>query len=93
MTFRDIRSDQKYTELLVENVKSSQGNWQKLPHHVFGDIMKIMGRERPENLQKCRQVSQRWNVMMSQMTLINKYIVRTIGQWDRGSDRHTYTGM
>ena len=52
------------------------GNWQNLPHHVFGDIMTIMGRESIQDFQKCREVCQSWNVMMSQMTKYEKDTIR-----------------
>ena len=50
--------------------------WQNLPHHIFGDIMTMMGRESLQDLQKGRQVCQSWNVMMSQMTKYEKATIR-----------------
>ena len=54
----------------------SCGNWQNLPHHVFGDIMTMAGRESLQNVQNCRQVCQSWNVMISLMTKYNKDSIR-----------------
>ena len=54
----------------------SCGNWQNLPHHVFGDIMTMAGRESLQNVQNCRQVCQSWNVMISLMTKHNKDTIR-----------------
>ena len=73
-----IRTDKKYTELHIKNVEKAlaHGNWQKLPHHVFGDIMTMTGRESLLDLQKCRQVCQSWNVMISQMTKFKKDIIK-----------------
>ena len=67
MTIREIRPDQEST---IEIVKMSPGpgNWQNLPHYIFGDLMSMMARENLHELQKCRQVCQSWNVMTSQMT-------------------------
>ena len=61
----------------MQNIKMSPtGNWQNLPHHVFGDIMTMMGRKSLQDLQKSRQVCQSWNVMMSQMTKYEKSNIR-----------------
>ena len=72
------RSDQKSTELHIKNVKMSPapGSWQNLPHHVFGEVMTMMGRERHQDIPKCSQVCQSWNVMMSQMTKYEKDTIR-----------------
>ena len=59
-----------------QNIKFSFGNWQKLPYHVFDDIMIMMGRESLNDLQKCRKVCKSWNVMMSQMTKYEKDSIR-----------------
>ena len=83
----------KKARISGQSLNQQRTSWKNLPDLVFDDVMMMAGQASFEDLCKCRQVCQRWNVMMSQMTLINKYIVRTIGQWDRGSDRHTYTGM
>ena len=48
-----------------------------MPHFVFGEVMTMMGRESIQALQKCRQVCQSWNVMMSQMTKYNKDTIKT----------------
>ena len=48
--------------------------WQNLPDLIFGEIMMmLMGLE---ELQKCRQVCQKWNVMISQMTRLKKDQIR-----------------
>ena len=82
MTFRDIRSDQKSTELLFENVKKSPSprNWHNLPHHILGDIhiMTMIGRKSLQDLQKGRQVCQSWNVMISQMIKDEKDTIRRL---------------
>ena len=52
--------------------------WKNLPALIFSDIMMILGRNNHEELKKCRQVSQRWNVKISQMTKSNKDTI--IGQ-------------
>ena len=83
----------KKARISSQSLNQQRTSWKNLPDLVFDDVMMMAGQASFEDLCKCRQICQRWNVMMSQMTLINKYIVRTIGQWDRGSDRHTYTGM
>ena len=46
--------------------------WKNLPALIFSDIMMILGRNNHEELKKCRQVSQRWNVKISQMTKSKK---------------------
>ena len=53
-------------------------NWQNLPHHVFGNIitMAMTGRDIHQNLQKCRQVSYSWNIMITQMTKHEKKYIR-----------------
>ena len=51
VAIREIRSGLKSTED-IKNFKMSRGNWQNLPHHVFGDIMTMMGRERLNDLQQ-----------------------------------------
>ena len=43
-------------------------DWQNLFGLIFSDIMMMLGLESFEVLQKCRQVCQNWNVMLSQMT-------------------------
>ena len=62
--------------------------WQYLPDLILGEIMvMLMGLEK---LQKCRQVCQKWNVMISQMTKNKKNIIwskadstRFYGKWWR----------
>ena len=68
----------KYNGGDSHNVKTSPspGSWQNLPHHVFGDIITIIGKESLQDLQKCRQVSKSWNMMMSQVTKYNKDTIR-----------------
>ena len=56
---------------------SSAGNWQNFPNHVFDEvIMTMMGGDILQNVHKCRQVCQSWNVMMSQMTKYEKGNIR-----------------
>ena len=60
---------------------SSAGNWQNLPNHVFDEvIMTMMGGDILQNVHKCRQVCQSWNVMMSQMTKKDKDTIRREAQ-------------
>ena len=68
----------KYNGGNSHNVKTSPapGSWKNLPHHVFGDIMTMLGRESIQDLQKCRQVTQSWYRMMSQMTKYKKDTIR-----------------
>ena len=57
---------------------SSAGNWQNLPNHVFDEvIMTMMGGDILQNVHKCRQVCQSWNVMMSLMTKYEKDTIRS----------------
>ena len=78
VALREIRSDQKSTKLIVQDVKLSPapGNWQNLPNHVFGEVMSMLGRESLNHLQKCRHICQSWNLMMSQMTKYEKDNIR-----------------
>ena len=60
--------------------------WQNLPDLIFSDIMLMMGLsvQSPsmigdgciEDLHKCRQVSQSWNVMITHMTKYKKDKIR-----------------
>ena len=43
-------------------------DWQNLPELLFGDIMMMVGMDQHENIPKCRQVCQGWNVMVPKMT-------------------------
>ena len=72
---KEIKSGRKSTK--VENVKKSLASekWQNLPHFLFGEVMTMMGRESLQALQKCRQVCQSWNMMISQMTMYDKAII------------------
>ena len=51
--------------------------WQNLPDIVFCDMMVMLGLDCLEDLHKCRQVCQSWNVMMSQMIKYKKSNIRT----------------
>ena len=50
----------------------SSSSWQNLPDPIFGDIMMMVGLKKLEDFQKCRQVCQRWYLMISQMTKYEK---------------------
>ena len=50
--------------------------WGKLPDLVFGDIMMMKGPNCLEDLHKCRQVCQSWNMMIMQMTKSKKENIR-----------------
>ena len=52
--------------------------WQKLPDIIFGDIMMMNGIKCLEDLHKCREVCQSWNVMIMQMTKSKKDNIRRI---------------
>ena len=59
--------------------------WQNLPDLIFGEIMMmLMGLE---ELQKCRQVCQKWNVMISQMTKNKKNTI-----WSKAKSLATQIG-
>ena len=51
--------------------------WQKLPDIIFGDIMTMKGLSCLEEVHRCRQVCQSWNVMIMQMTKHKKDNIRT----------------
>ena len=69
---KEIKSDLKSTK--VENVEMSPlpGNWQNLPHFIFGELMTMIGRDSIQDFQKCRQVCRSWNTMTSQITKYDK---------------------
>ena len=46
--------------------------WKNLPDVIFSDIMMMIGLNSFEDLHRCRQVSQSWNVMISEMTKYKK---------------------
>ena len=46
--------------------------WQNLPNLIFGDIMMMAGLNSLDNLQKCRQVCQSWNMMIAQTIELKK---------------------
>ena len=50
-------------------------DWQNLLD-IFGDVMMMVGLDKLENIPKCRQVCQGWNVMVSQMTKLKKDTTR-----------------
>ena len=47
-------------------------DWQNLPEFIFGDMMMMMGLNSLEDLHRCRQVCQSWNVMIFAMTKYKK---------------------
>ena len=51
-------------------------DWQNLLDIVFGNVMMMVGMDLLENIPKCRQVCQGWNVMVSQMTKLKKDTMR-----------------
>ena len=60
------------------NISSSPWyGWQNLPDIVISDIMMMLGLDWLEDLHKCRQVCQSWNVMISQMIKYKKGNIRT----------------
>ena len=46
--------------------------WHTLPDFIYSDIMMMLGLESLEDLNKCRQVCQGWNGMLSKMTKLKK---------------------
>ena len=50
--------------------------WKNLPDVIFSDIMMMIGLNSFEDLHRCRQVSQSWNVMISEMTKYKKVTIR-----------------
>ena len=58
--------------------------WQDLPDLIFGETMLLLGLE---ELQKCRQVCQIWNVMISQMTKNKKNTI-----WSKAKSLATQIG-
>ena len=55
---------------------TSSSGWQSLPNHITDDIMLMAELGSLQDLHKCRQVCQRWNVMISQMTRLKKDQIR-----------------
>ena len=51
---------------------TSASGWKNLPNLITNDIMLMAGLGSLQDLHKCRQVCQSWNVMMSQMTKYKK---------------------
>ena len=51
-------------------------SWKNLPDVVFCDIMMMTGLNSLEDLHRCRQVSQSWNVKIAQMTKYKKVTIR-----------------
>ena len=45
-------------------------------NEIFGEIMIMVGRESLDELLKCRQVCQKWNVIISQMTKFKKDTIK-----------------
>ena len=70
---------------------ASRYGWQVLPDHIFKDIMMMVGLNNSrrnylsdlfskcnlEDMHKCRQVSQSWNVKISQITKYKKGTIKT----------------
>ena len=54
--------------------------WQNLPDIVISDIMMMLGLDCLEDLHKCRQLCQSWNVMISQMIKYKKGNIRRKAQ-------------
>ena len=69
--------------------------WQILPDLIFSEIiMMTVGMDKLENIPKCRQVCQSWDVKVSQMTKYEKDTIRTkaesLGAWIRALGNWTY---
>ena len=55
-------------------------DWQNLPELLFGNVMMMVGMDQHENIPKCRQVCQGWNVRVSQMTKLKKDTIRSTAE-------------
>ena len=58
------------------SLKTVAEGWQNFPDLIFCDIIMMVGLESLEDLHKCRQVCQSWNVMTSQMPWLKKDTIR-----------------
>ena len=70
------RSNSKKKRYNLSEVVSSSSWWQLLPDLIFSDIMMMVGLKSIEDVQKCRQVCQDWNLMVTQMTKLEKGSIR-----------------
>ena len=61
---------------MTSNSSIIMASWKNLPDVVFCDIIMMIGLNSLEDLHRCRQVSQRWNMMIAQMTKHKKVTVR-----------------
>ena len=61
---------------MTSNSSIIMASWKNLPDVVFCDIIMMIGLNSLEDLHRCRQVSQSWNVMVSQMTKYKKVTIR-----------------
>ena len=57
-------------------IRPKLSTWQTLPDVIFGDILVMMGLNSLEDLKKCRQVCQSWNVIIAHMTKYKKDTIR-----------------
>ena len=58
------------------NSSTKMTSWKNLPDIVFSDIMMILKQNSLEDIHRCRQVCQSWNVMIAQMTKFKKDMIR-----------------
>ena len=70
------RSNSKKKRYNLSELVSSSSLWQILPDLIFSDIMMMMGLKSIKDLQKCREVCQRWNLMVTQMTQLKRGSIR-----------------
>ena len=61
---------------MASNSSIIMDSWKNLPDVVFCDIIMKIGLNSLEDLHKCRQVSQSWNMMTAQMTKHKKVNIR-----------------
>ena len=67
------KSQVKRPKLSTIEIPSS---WQTIPNIIFGDILMMVGLNSLEDLKKCRQVCQSWNVITAHMTKYEKDSIR-----------------
>ena len=70
------KHQKKRSSLSTIKPSSYKYGWQNLPDLILTDIMMMAELDRLDDISKCRQICQSWNVMISQMTKRNKDTIR-----------------
>ena len=72
------RSNSKKKRYNSTEVVSSASwwHWQMLPDQIFSDILMIVGLQSIKDVQKCKQICQSWNLIVTQMTKLKKDSIR-----------------